>query len=170
MPQALDVDGLRLIPPTAWQFFTKYDGWSYYRRHFKGFAGGQKAVDVLGLAGDGTLWLIEVKDYRRNRRSKPSRIEHEMAAKVANTLAGLAVARVRADHQERQMADASMRCSSIRVVLQLAQPAKPSKLFPQVANPVDISIKLKKAVRAIDPHPKCVVGAVASSALPWTMA
>ncbi|MCK9487879.1 MAG: hypothetical protein M0Q42_00475 [Xanthomonadales bacterium] len=167
MPSAIDVDGLRLTPPAAWQVFTKYDEWAFYRRHFQSFAGGKKAVDAMGVSDGGTLWLIEVKDYRRNRRSKPSRIEHEIAGKVADSLSGLAVARVRATGSEQQMAESGLRCSAIRVVLQLAQPVNPSRLFPQVVDPADVSIKLKRAVRAVDPHPMAVVGDISSARLPW---
>lgn len=167
-PAGIDVDGLRLTPPTTWPVFTKYDEWAFYRRHFQSFAGGKKAVDALGLASDDMLWLIEVKDYRRNRRSKPSRIEHEIAAKVADTLAGLAAARIRASGPEQQWARRSAHCSGIRVALQLAQPVRPSRLFPQVVDPADMQIKLKRAVRVVDPHPICVVGDVADSRLPWS--
>lgn len=164
----LDVDGLRLTPSSEWLVFTKYDEWAFYRRHFQSFAKNKKAVDVLGLAQDGTLWLIEVKDYRRNRRSKPSRIEQEIAEKVSDTLSGLAAARIRATGHEQGIADQAMHCKSIRVALQVAQPVKPSRLFPQVVDPADMQIKLKKAVRVVDPHPMCVVGHVADKRLPWS--
>lgn len=161
------VDGVRLtLRAGGWVW--KYDDSSFHRGQFQGFAGGSKAVDAIVLL-DETLWLIELKDFRRSRRSKPSTVFFEVAAKVKATLAGLAVARVRAnDSEDRRRAKAAMSCRSIRVVLQLAQPVKPSRLFPKVVDPGDASIKLRRELRAVDAHPVCLIGDIDSTRLPWT--
>lgn len=163
----VDVDGIRLTVPNGWWIW-KYDDSAFHRGQFQSFAGGSKAVDAVAL-GNGVLWLIEVKDYRRHRRSKPSTVFAEVAAKVKSTLAGLAVARVKAnDLGERDRATQAMGCGALRVALQVAQPARRSRLFPQVINPQDAEIQLKREVRAVDAHPECVVGNINSRRLPWT--
>lgn len=171
MTRTVDVDGLRLTMPDNWRVW-KYDDSAFHRNQFQGFAGGSKAMDAVALAADGALWLIEVKDYRRHRRSKPSTVFAEVAAKARATLAGLATARVRANDQaERDWARDAMRQQVIRIALQLGQPVKPSRLFPQVVDPADAQLKLRQAVRAVDPHALCSAGAIDRGNLPWgTMA
>lgn len=164
-----DVDGQRLTVPADWWVW-KYDDSSFHRNQFQGFAGGSKAMDAVALAGDGTLWLIELKDYRRHRRTKPGSVFAEVTAKVRATLAGLAAARVRAnDQHERLQAQQAMSCSQIRVALQLAQNTRPSRLFPQVVDPQDAQLVLKRELRAVDPHAVCVVGSLNDRRLPWTI-
>lgn len=163
----VDVDGLLLSVPTGWQVW-KYDDSAFHRNQFQKFADGSKAMDIVALANDATLWLIEVKDYRRQRRSKTITVFSEVAAKVRSTLAGLAVAQVRAnDQNEKNLAKQAMRCGNIRVVLQLAQATRPSRLFPQVVDPADAQFKLRQALRAVDPHALCAAGAVNAQGLPW---
>ncbi len=166
MNQAAVIDGMRLEMPDGWWVW-KYDDSAFHRNQFQNFAGGSKAVDAVALAADDTLWRIEINDYRRHRRSKPASVFDEVAAKVRATLAGLATARTRAnDQDEKNMAAAAMRCRRIRVALQLAQPVKPSRLFPQVVDPVNAQIQLQRAVKAIDPYALCATGAIDGHHLP----
>jgi hypothetical protein len=167
MSRTASVDGLTLTMPDDWWVW-KYDDSSFHRNQFQSFAGGSKAMDAVALAADGTLWLIEVKDYRQHRRSKPGSVFAEVAAKAQATLAGLGVARVRAnDLGERDFARQAMGCTQIRVALQIAQSGKPSRLFPQVVDPQDAQLALRRAVRAVDPHPLCAAGAIDDQHLPW---
>ncbi len=167
MTQTAVIDGVRLTTPAGWWIW-KYDDSSFHRNQFQRFAGGSKAVDAV-IVGDGTLWLIELKDYRRNPRTKPSSVFAEVATKVKATLAGLAVARVKAnDHTERALAAQAMNCRDIRVALQLAQPVIPSRLFPHVVSPQDARTQLRREVNAVDSHPECIVGHIDSPRLPWT--
>ncbi len=168
MSQIAEVDGQRLTMPPGWWVW-KYDDSSFHRNQFQSFAGGSKAMDAVALADDGTLWLIEVKDYRRHPRTKPGSVFSEVAAKARATLAGLVVARVRAnDQNERVQAKQAMSCSQIRVALQLAQITRPSRLFPQVIDPQDAQLALKRELRAVDPHALSVVGSLNDNRLPWT--
>jgi len=167
MNRAADVDGQRLTMPIGWWIW-KYDDSSFHRKQFQGFAGGSKAMDVVALSDEGTLWLIEVKDYRQHPRTKPSSVFAEVAAKVRATLAGLAVARVKAnDPHERKLAAQAMTCTNLRVTLQLSQPHRPSRLFPQVIDPMDGRDKMRRELRAVDAHPLCMASATQIANAPW---
>jgi hypothetical protein len=168
MSQVADIDGWRLTMP-AGGWLWKYDDSSFHRNQFQNFAGGSKAMDAVALEANGTLWLIELKDYRRHRRTKPSSMFDEVAGKVRATLAGLITAKVRAnDTAEKTLAQQAFGSSQIRVALQVAQPDPPSRLFPQVVDPQDAALALKRAVRAVDAHPICAVGDMNCASLPWT--
>lgn len=136
---------------------TKYDDWAFYRNQFNKAFDGIKAVDIVHVDVDKTAWLIEVKDYRANRRTKPSELSKEIALKVHYTLAGLVAARFHAQSaDEKQAATAVLNARRLKVVLHLEQPQKPSKLFPQVVDPADIKQQLKTLLKAIDAHPLVV--------------
>lgn len=168
MSLTVDVDGMTLAMPAGWWVW-KYDDSAFHRNQFQSFAEGSKAVDAVALGADGALWLIELKDYRQHRRTKPSSVFAEMAFKVRSTLAGLAVARRRAnDSGEKTRAQQAMDCTQIRIALQVAQSAKPSRLFPQVLEPMDAQMQLKRTVGVVDAHPVCVVGNMNHQRCPWT--
>lgn len=160
MNQSVDVDGVRLTMPAGWWAW-KYDESDFHQNRFQSFAGGLKAMDVVAWEPNKTLWLIELKDYRRNKRRKPSSVFDEVAGKVRDTLAGLAVARVSAANPpERTSAQQALACTQIRVVLQLTQSARPHRLFPQVVDPVDATLQLRRAVKHVDAKPICAAGAM----------
>lgn len=145
---------------------SRYDSWAFYRRHFNRIAGGSKAVDFLCMDGSRT-WLIEVKDHSIHPRTKPSELHEDVVVKVRDTLAGLAAAQANANDQtEREIARYALG-KPWRVVLHLEQPTVPSKLRPKVTDPATLQMKLRQAVRAIDPHAK-VVSATAGTVVPWT--
>ncbi len=117
--------------PDHWQA-SKFDQWRFFRNQFQSVCGGSKAIDVLAVEPHSCLWTIEVKDYRRHRRVKSIDLAEEVAVKVRDSLAALVAAQANAnDANERAMAAAALRCSRLRVVLHLEQPAKHSKLFPE---------------------------------------
>lgn len=157
--------------PATWET-TKYDETSFYRNQFNGFAGGgNKGVDILAYdPASRTLWMIEAKDFTSTPRDpKKPPLWTEVAEKVRGTLAGLFAAAVRAtDAQEQQFARQAMNATSLRVVLHMEQPRKPSKTFPTSWDPADLQQKLRQLVRAVDAHPKVVDHQ--SSGLPWTAA
>ncbi|MCA8917197.1 hypothetical protein [Aromatoleum bremense] len=170
MSVSLDIDGQRFHFPDDWQVL-KYDDSAFHRNQFQSFAGGAKAVDAVALSPTGECWLIEVKDYRRNRRSKPGSVFAETAGKVRATLAGMATARVRAnDSQERVFCDRALHGDSLRVALHLNQPAHASRLFPQVVDPRTALTQFRRELRAVDPHAICCGKGVARPALPWHVA
>jgi len=163
------IDGKRFSFPQGWQVL-KYDDSAFHRRQFQSFAGGSKAVDAVAVTDKHTVWLIEVKDYRRQRRGKPGSVFDEVAAKVRATLAGLATARVRANNDnERGFAEQAMRSDNIRIVLHLDQPCHPSRLFKHVVDPSTATKSLQRAVRAVDPHAICYGCGVNTGNLPWTV-
>lgn len=166
---SVTVDRFRFDFLTGWTWL-KYDECTYYRCHFNGLAS-SKAVDLLALDPQReALWMIEVKDYRRYRRTKPEGLFPEVARKVRDTLAGLAAGRVIAnDTLSRQFAAEAMQASRLRVAFLLEQPQRPSKLFPQVIDPATAKTALKKALRAIDPHPFVGGASALSAKTAWTV-
>lgn len=154
--------------PSHWQA-SKYDDWTYYQKHFRQIVSRTKAVDILAIDPHKTAWLIEVKDYRRHRRSKKTPLPNEIAQKVKDSLAGMASASFNANVlTEKTQAQAMFKCPEIRVVPHLEQPNKKSRLFPRAFDPANIQKKLKQLVKSVDPHPK-VVECQNMQNLPWTV-
>ena len=149
---------------------TKYDEWAFYRRQFQSVAGGSKAVDLLCLTDD-VAWLIEVKDYRQHRRTKPSCLSAEVAAKVRDTLSGLAATGANANERcEQAMARQALATKRRwRVVLHLEQPAPPSRLRESAVDPAHLKQALKRALKAIDAHPAVVDRGRPPAGAPWTV-
>ena len=145
----------------------RYDGWSFYRNQFRKVCGGARAVDFVVIEGNRT-WLIEVKDYRQHSRTKPTELSEEVAAKVRDTLAGLAAGRCNAnDENEQRISSQALSTGCIGVVLHLEQPTKPSKLFPRVANPASLQQKLKQLLKPVDPHPRVVDRSSLHPSMSW---
>ena len=150
----------------------RYDEWSFYRNQFQSVAGGSKAVDILCLSDD-AAWLIEIKDYRQHPRQKLSEIDNEVASKVRDTLAGLAVATANAnDPDEQGLARRALQRRRWRVALHLEQPHARSRLWPRFSIP-NVSLKLRTKVKAVDAHPvvldRCVDRATRRPNVPWTV-
>ena len=149
---------------------SKYDEWSFHRNRFQSVAGGSKAVDILCLA-DGVAWLVEIKDYRRERpRTKPIDLWKEVALKVRDTLSGLAAASANAyDDDEKALARRALKMRRWRVALHLEQSNVGSGLRPRGAiDPVSVKSMLRKGLKAIDPHP-VVVDRRGTPPGPWTV-
>lgn len=142
--------------PTNW-IATQYDTWPFYKNQFKDACGGNSAVDFLAFdPTDHTLWLIEVKDYRQYRRTKPIHIWDEMALKLRDTLAGLITTKINGSSLEKQDASTALKAQKLRFILHLEQPKKHSKLFPRTLDLSKIQGKLRQLLKPIDAHPKVV--------------
>mgnify|MGYP006284705183 FL=1 len=153
--------------PEGW-YAEKYDDWEFYRNQFQKCADGNKAMDILALnSNEGEFWMIEAKDYRRNRRN-PSKgpLPIEVAKKTRDTLAGVFAASTRAVSNEKSFAHRATNAKKIRVVLHLEQAKTPTKLFPLVVDPADAKQKLKKLLKAIDP--RVTVMSTSANRCPWT--
>jgi hypothetical protein len=148
----------------------KYDDWSFFRNQFQNTCGGAKAVDIACISAD-TLWLIEIKDYRQHKRTKPQDIGDEIAIKVRDTLAGLVAAKMNAnDVNEKRFAKNALQSKMIKVVLHLEQPEKQSRLFPQAIDPAAALQSLKRQLKAIDAHPRVVDKNSLPNCMDWTVA
>lgn len=146
------VENLTFHFPDDW-LVEQYDEWPTYKHRFKDACGGNKAIDLAAISpANRTLWLIEVKDYRRFPRKKALEIADEISIKVRDSLAGLVATRFLGDEPERKYATRSLKMRRLRVVFHLEQPVKPSKLFPRPYELADVQQKLRQKVRAIDPH------------------
>lgn len=158
----LHVDGLDFDFPNGWDV-SKYDEWTYYRNQFSGQMSGLKAVDIIAVTGQKTAYLIEVKDYRHPHAVKPSDLPQAVAEKVVHTLAAMLPARLHATAEsERHSAASVLTANQLRLVLHVEQHAR----RVPIVDPADLKQKLKKLVRAIDPHVK-VVSTHSMQQLPW---
>lgn len=166
--QTFNVDGLTFEIPDDWPA-GKYDEWVFYRKRWSRMWNDIKAIDLLICSLDGTTWLVEVKDYRRNARIKTIDLADEVARKVYDTLAALLPAKVNGDDPiESSVAGCALDATKLRVVLHLEQPAKHSKLFPRAIDPADVQQKLRQKLKPIDAHP-IVVEKARMANLPWTV-
>ncbi len=162
------VDGLTFVFPVGSQAW-KYDEWAFYRSQFATMRRGIKAVDLLVAGPDSTAWLVEVKDYRVNARTKPSDLSAELQQKVFDTLAALLPASINAnDAAEKQAASKILAARKLRVVLHLEQPAKRSRLRPDAISPVSICQQLRRLLKPIDAHP-VVASHDAMNQVPWSV-
>jgi hypothetical protein len=149
----LEIGKLTFTFPKKWKA-SKYDDWSFYRNQFGKMRDGIKAVDVLACDDEGTAWLIEVKDYRANARTKASDLGDEIAQKVFDTLAALLPAAVNGNQQtERELARSLCAAKKLRVVLHLEQPKVRSPLHPRPIDPALIAQKLRQLLKPVDAHP-----------------
>ncbi len=165
---SFSVGSLTFHFPDEWRV-EKYDEWAYYRNQLSRLRDGIKAVDLVGLDPDSkTVWLIEVKDYRSNRRTKPIDLNLEVAAKVLDTVAAMLPASIRAnDDEEQSAARAALKSRDIRVVLHLESGPRKSPLFSPRLDQANVKQKLRERVKAIDPHP--LVTDSSSQGLRWTV-
>ena len=164
----IDVDGLQFVFPANWQA-TKYDEWAFYRKRFSRMWDHIKALDVLAVDPDKTVWLIEVKDYTRQQRTKPSLIADEVAHKVFDTLAAILPAKSNASDQlEQEFAEAISKAKKMRVILHLEQPAKTSRLRPRAIDPAAVQQQLRKLLKPIDAHARVIEKRVMDD-VAWTV-
>lgn len=142
---------LKFVFPDGWQA-VKWDDTSFYRNHFQGFAD-SKSVDIVAFSPSSSeLWLIEVKDYRNHRRSKREDIFDEIAKKVRDTLACLCLAKSKPEIEVHEFAQQAVTKPNIRVVLHMEQIKLPFRQHSPVVKRDNARLKLKQAVKVVDPH------------------
>lgn len=153
----------------------KYDDTPYYQRHLKNKSGwkrGMKGVDLIAYnPADGTLYLIESKDYRKYRRKKEISPEQEFFDKVMDTFTGIiptALCSTTFSAGEKQLQQGIQNAKNLRLIYQFEQPAKHSKLFPRVYDPDDIQRKLRQELKCFDPH-TLVIEAANQNKVLWTV-
>jgi len=148
----LNIDGLTFSFPDDWKA-QKYDEWLFYRTKFSKQRNGIKGVDALAINPEKCAFFIEVKDYRHPDTKKPSGLPEAISNKVLDTLAAMIPAKLHAtDLNEKDLATAVLKCTSIRVVAHIELP---NSHIP-VVDLADVKMKLGQLLRAVDPHPKVV--------------
>lgn len=149
--------GLVFDFPQGWQA-VHFDETAFHRR-FQKMQDGIKALDIIAIAPNGVCWLMEIKDYRRYRRTRAVDLADEVVIKVICSLASLLPAKLNAnDAQESAFAAAVLGAKRLRVCLHLEQPRNPSRLFPRSVDPADVLQKLRQKLKPIDPHPRIFSG------------
>ena len=150
---------------------TKYDEWKFCLKRFQSIQDGTKAVDIVCVAPD-EAWLIEVKDYREHARTKPSEISDEVAAKVRDTLSGLAAASANAeDDDEKEIAKRALIRRCWRVALHLEQAGSAgSGLWPRPMDDAKVLLQLRRKLRSVDAGALVVNIAASVHHVPWAVA
>jgi len=152
----------------------KYDELPFYKKHLQNFNGKSlKAVDIVALIpenGSFTLYMIESKDYRNNRREKPMAPDEEYYLKVMDTFTGLVPCSLYDGNnsEERKLHEILQRAQKIKLICQFEQRQKPSKLFPRPFDLADLQTKARKKLKSIDPHLR-FVDKTMSCSVPWTV-
>ena len=145
-------DSLSFKFPDGWKV-SKYDDWSFYCTKFQSCCLGNKAVDFLALdPPNKVLWLIEVKDYRHNKRTKGSPLYEEVAEKVRDTLSAMLPAALDNTHDNQNFARDLLRVKQVRVVLHLELAPTSSKAFSPSEYKANIQQKLRQTLKPIDAH------------------
>ncbi len=161
--------------PEDWQI-CRPQNTSYYSRHFQKFCGGCKEMDFLAYdPAHLTLWLIEVKDYGANPRTKQEDLADEVAFKTRDVLAMLPVGKIRdnsltgpSNLQIRDFWSLAQQATNIRVVLHCELPSSPSRLFPGIKDSANLQTKLSQKLRCIDPR-SLFTNCGMSHPLPWAV-
>lgn len=162
----IEVGSLRFTFPQGWTA-TKFDDWAYYRNQFIKIRQGLKAVDILAIEPAGPLWLIEVKDYRSCKRTKPISLKEEIASKALDTVSAILPAAINATQENEQTAArAALKAKTIGVVLHLETSSSPNYgLFYPPKQLADLKQELRRILKPIDPH----VLVVDKDHLDWTI-
>lgn len=156
----------------------KYDEWTHYKDVWNRSPARKKAVDfvaVQALADQATLWMIEVKDYRKidspPRRANLTELHKTIAAKVRDTLSGLSDAALHASREtEKELARKTQGVSTKRIVLHLEPHIGPhSVLFPSgFSASVLQRLKQMEEVQAVDRHPLVLnLNSTQAARVPW---
>ena len=163
----------------------KYDSTPYYNHQFKGkrknakgLKKEMKAVDLIAMnPDDGSLYLIESKDYRSHIRQKTETPADEFVHKVLDTLTGIlptALCSMRdvngrhANAQEEILHRQLHEAQKMRLVFQFEQPQKHSKLFPRAYDPADMQSIIRRELGMIDSH-ALVIDANTQYKVQWTV-
>ena len=178
---AVQVDNLLFtFTPAVAALPVPYDQWQHYLTVMNA-AGGVKAVDVVAVEGVApppptTTWLIEAKDYRIvTYPPKPSNLRglpQTVAAKVTDTLAGLAHAAVNAIVPAEQAHAAQAVLAPVRrIVLHLEPHVGPhTALFP-AGFAASVFQTLKRLVAHIDTNPLVLnIANTPMAGVPWVVA
>lgn len=127
----------------------KYDDWSFYRNQLTNSFGGTKAVDFLYLSEE-ELWLIEVKDFRREPRKKEIDLDDEISLKVRDSLVGLFCAKNLANCDvEKEFARKCLKAKRFNIVLHIEQPDKTYPGYHKIINIANLKLKLEQKIKRI---------------------
>ena len=141
------------------------DASAFYRRHFIRMWDGIRAVDLLAVDPEGTLWLIEAKSFVEQPRTDPEALDLVVGTKAFDTLAALLPAKRHANEAaDVTLARRALDARNLRVVLHLEQPLHRSRLRPRAISPADVKMALRRRIRPIDQHPLVVES---TTRMPW---
>lgn len=154
--------------PEGW-LAKKWDETSFHREKFQSFGGTSKAAEFIAFdENNGTIWLIECKDFRPSGRSKTVDLCDEIAQKFRSTLAGLVCARNETDPDIRRFSRMALKQTLIRCVVHWEYPSRPHRLWPREAmNPSAVRDKLRDRLSVADSKAELGTCAQLNAKMPW---
>lgn len=121
---------------------------------------GTKAVDILCITDD-TVWLIEIKDYRKHDLTNETSLADVMFLKARDSITGLPIACLNGNDKEWSLSRMVFGRCRWKLVLHLEHSDK-------MTNMSSIYIAIQKKVRVIDCE--CVVmDTQTTHAVPWAV-
>ncbi|SEH08687.1 cysteine--tRNA ligase [Candidatus Venteria ishoeyi] len=173
MPNIIE-DELCFTFDENWQV-TQYDQWAFYRdkKGFNGIIDGVTGLDIIAINQENTVWLIEIKDFRKRKGyltpEVPSDLPNKLAKKVICTLAALLPAKLNAEKDiEKTFSLTALNAASLRIALHLELPDETEQEKRQFAGRHSQILQvLRNKLRSIDINPS--VFNMESKGMPWSV-
>ncbi|GAA1456550.1 hypothetical protein NE857_33400 [Nocardiopsis exhalans] len=164
MPVECEVDDSFFVFPDGWEL-EKLDEWVEQKRvtqapfHSKG-------CDLVAMR-DGTLWLIEAKDYTYPGARVPADLADQVGLKVFHSLAVLHTVARWGEGERQKSSLRALACKTAHVCLAVELPDGGRRLMGVGRPLADLRMKLKRVTRKLNVHRPVVSNSHQLNDVPW---
>ncbi|MCK9872216.1 MULTISPECIES: cysteine--tRNA ligase [Nocardiopsis] len=164
MPVEVEVDGSFFLFPDGWEL-EKLDEWPEQRKatqspfHSKG-------CDLVAMK-DGTLWLIEVKDYTYPGAGVPDDLAEKVGLKFFHSLAVLHMVARWGQGSRRDFSLAALAFPEARVCLAVELPDGGRRLIGVATPLAGLKDKLGRVTKKLNVHRPVVSNSHMMNGVPW---
>ena len=161
--------------PAGW-LIEKYDAWTFVKNdkdgQHLGFNGikerGIRSVDFCAIDTESSLWLVEVKDYRKSTKEYEDGFFTTISDKFLCSMSGLFAARYAASGSEKEFAEKCTSTTAIKFVLHLEIPEPLNKWDMAIIDIKDIQDKMEQKFSRVAPNP-LLASMKYKQSLPWSV-
>lgn len=166
LPVEIEVDGSILTFPAGWQL-EKLDDWPEQSTLTQPpfYA---KGCDLVAMK-EGTLWLIEVKDYTYQGAKVPANLAETVGLKIFHSLAVLHSVARWGDGPRKTFSKNALNCDDARVCLALELPDGGRRLIGVSTPLAGIFDKLKKVTRKLRVYRPVISNSHQLNGVPWNI-
>ncbi|WP_306368991.1 hypothetical protein [Nocardiopsis sp. CC223A] len=160
----VEIDGSFFVFPEGWEL-ERSDEWPEQRRatpspfHSKGCG--------LVSVKDGTLWLIEVKDYTYPGAEVPDDLAEKVGLKFFRSLAVLHMAARWGQGSRREFSLAALACPEARVRLAVEPPDGGRRLIGVATPLAGLKDRLRRVTKKLNVHRPVVGDSHLMNGVPW---